>query len=106
MNLRDAPRRTPPSDLTRDRGGARARWRGHLVARRPTLRGGGRRRRDRPSSRSTRPSPTAAIRTPDATPSPRGPGWVAFAPAELDDHAADRAVAWFASAHRRLGPRD
>ena len=48
----------------------------------------------------------AAIRTPDATPSPRGPGWVAFAPAELDDHAADRAVAWFASAHRRLGPRD
>ena len=48
----------------------------------------------------------AAIRTPDVTVSRRGPGWVTFAPAELDDHAADRAVAWFASAHRRLGPRD
>jgi hypothetical protein len=48
----------------------------------------------------------AAVRTPDVSPSGRGPGWVAFAPAELDDHAADRAVAWFASAHRRLGPRD
>ena len=48
----------------------------------------------------------AAIRTPDVTPSGRGPGWVAFAPADLDDHAADRAVAWFASAHRRLEPRN
>ena len=45
----------------------------------------------------------AAARTPDVTLSRRGPGWVAFAPAELDDHAADRAVAWLASAHRRLG---
>ena len=45
----------------------------------------------------------AAARTPDVTLSSRGPGWVAFAPVELDDHAADRAVAWLASAHRRLG---
>jgi hypothetical protein len=48
----------------------------------------------------------AAIRTPDVVPSGRGPGWVAFRPAEIDDHAADRAVAWLASAHRRVGPRD
>ena len=48
----------------------------------------------------------AAVRTPDVVASERGPGWVAFAPAELDDHAIDRAVAWFTSAHRRAGPRD
>jgi hypothetical protein len=48
----------------------------------------------------------AAIRTPDVIPSLRGGGWVAFAPSELDDHAADRAVAWFASAHRLAGPLD
>jgi hypothetical protein len=48
----------------------------------------------------------AAIRTPDVAHSSRGPGWVAFTPAELDDHAADRAVAWFASAYRRTGPLD
>ena len=48
----------------------------------------------------------AAIRTPDVRASTRGEGWVSFSPAELDDHAADRAVAWLASAHRRLGPRD
>ena len=48
----------------------------------------------------------AAIRTPDVTPSVRGRGWVAFAPAELADHTADRAVAWFASAHRLAGPLD
>jgi len=48
----------------------------------------------------------AAARTPDVVPSQRGPGWVDFTPAELDDHAADRAGAWFASAHRRLGPKD
>ena len=48
----------------------------------------------------------AAIRTPDVAPSGRGPGWITFAPTELDDHAADRAVAWLASAHRRVGPRD
>jgi hypothetical protein len=48
----------------------------------------------------------AAVRTPDTTDSPRAVGWVDFAPAELDDHAADRAEAWFESAHRRLAPRD
>jgi len=48
----------------------------------------------------------AAIRTPDVAPSGRGPGWIRFEPPELDDHAADRAVAWLASAHRRLGSRD
>ena len=48
----------------------------------------------------------AAVRTPDVAHSSRGPGWVAFTPAELDDHAADRAVAWFASAYRRMGPLD
>ena len=49
----------------------------------------------------------AATRTPDVSPSSRGPGWVTFNPKEdLDDHAADRAVAWLASAHRRLEPRN
>jgi hypothetical protein len=48
----------------------------------------------------------AAMRTPDVTQSGRGPGWVAFAPAVLDDHGADRADAWFASAHRRTEPRN
>jgi hypothetical protein len=43
----------------------------------------------------------AALRTPDTVPSPRGSDWVAFAPAELDDAAVDRAEAWFLSAHRR-----
>ena len=42
----------------------------------------------------------AALRTPDAADSPRGPGWVSFAPAVLDDQAIDRAEAWFLSAHR------
>lgn len=48
----------------------------------------------------------AATRTPDVTLSGRGPGWVAFAPEVLDDHGADRAAAWLASAHRRLEPRN
>jgi hypothetical protein len=48
----------------------------------------------------------AATRTPDVQASGRGPGWVAFAPHELDDHAADRAVAWLVSAHRRAQPRN
>jgi hypothetical protein len=42
----------------------------------------------------------AALRTPDTAPSPRGPEWIAFAPAVLDDPAVDRAEAWFLSAHR------
>jgi hypothetical protein len=48
----------------------------------------------------------AASRTPDVRPSSRGAGWVTFAPIAMDDHAMDRATAWLASAHRRLGPRD
>ena len=48
----------------------------------------------------------AAARTPDVSPSSRGQGWVTFAPNDLDDHAADRATAWLASAHRRLEPRN
>jgi hypothetical protein len=48
----------------------------------------------------------AATRTPDVAPSSRGPGWVAFSPPDLDDHAADRALAWLASAHRRLELRN
>jgi transcription elongation factor len=48
----------------------------------------------------------AAARTPDVSASDRGPGWVVFGPSDLDDHAADRAVAWLASAHRRAEPRN
>lgn len=48
----------------------------------------------------------AATRTPDVSQSSRGPGWVTFTPKHLDDHAADRATAWLASAHRRLGPKN
>ena len=43
---------------------------------------------------------SAAARTPDTAPSPRGPGWVRFEPADLDDHAIDRAVAWLGFAVR------
>jgi hypothetical protein len=48
----------------------------------------------------------AAVRTPDVESSLRGAGWVDFSPEDLDDHAADRAVAWLASAHRRLDHRN
>ena len=43
----------------------------------------------------------AALRTPDVTASPRGAGWVRFAPRRLDGHARDRALAWLESAWRR-----
>ena len=43
----------------------------------------------------------AALRTPDTAPSRRGPDWVSFSPETLDDHALDRAEAWFGSAWRR-----
>jgi len=43
----------------------------------------------------------AALRTPDTAESGRGPDWVAFSPAELDQHAIDRATAWLASGWRR-----
>jgi hypothetical protein len=49
------------------------------------------------------PIAAAALRTPDTGASPRGPEWVLFAPAALDDHAIDRAGAWFAAAWRRAG---
>jgi hypothetical protein len=43
---------------------------------------------------------TAALRTADTTESPRGSGWVHFAPPTLDRFAADRAVAWIEHAWR------
>lgn len=43
----------------------------------------------------------AALRTPGTRPSARGDMWVEFAPTEVDDHAIDRAQAWFAAAYRR-----
>ena len=43
----------------------------------------------------------AALRTPDAAASPRGPDWVSFAPDGIDDPAIDRAEAWFLSAWRQ-----
>jgi hypothetical protein len=46
----------------------------------------------------------AALGTPDAGPSARGPEWVAFSPSQLDRYARDRAVAWFGSAWRRASP--
>lgn len=42
----------------------------------------------------------AVLRTPSTAASPRGPGWVRFAPPEFDQHARDRAEAWFLSAWR------
>jgi hypothetical protein len=45
----------------------------------------------------------AALRTPDAHVSPRGPEWVAFRPRALDRFALDRVVAWFAFAVRGAG---
>ena len=44
---------------------------------------------------------SAALRTPDTSPSKRGADWVRFSPAVLDGHAIDRAQAWLASAWRR-----
>jgi hypothetical protein len=45
----------------------------------------------------------AALRTPDVIEGPRGPDWVRFSPAELDEPALDRAIAWFEAAWRRAG---
>lgn len=47
------------------------------------------------------PVAAAALRTPDTRPSPRGTGWVAFAPRAADRFALDRAEAWLRLAHRR-----
>ena len=44
----------------------------------------------------------AALRTPDTKSSRRGPDWISFTPEGLDDHALDRAEAWFGSAWRRV----
>jgi hypothetical protein len=46
------------------------------------------------------PVARAALRTPDTSASPRGEGWVRFAPSVLDRFAADRAAAWLESAWR------
>jgi hypothetical protein len=43
----------------------------------------------------------AALRTPDTARSIHGSDWIVFGPSILDDHAVDRAEAWFLSAHRR-----
>lgn len=48
----------------------------------------------------------AALRTPDTVPSERGLGWVRFAPAEMDDFARDRALAWLESAVRLAAEGD
>jgi hypothetical protein len=45
----------------------------------------------------------AARRTPDAGSSERGPEWVIFRPPAVDQHAVDRATAWFLAAARRVG---
>ena len=49
------------------------------------------------------PIAAAAMKTPDATVSTRGPEWVRFSPATLDGHAVDRLTAWFALGYRRAG---
>ena len=46
---------------------------------------------------------SAALRTPDTSASKRGADWVRFSPADVDEHAVDRAQAWLASAWRRAG---
>jgi hypothetical protein len=45
----------------------------------------------------------AAMQTLDTAPSPRGPEWIALAPATADEFALDRAAAWFESAWRFAG---
>lgn len=47
------------------------------------------------------PVTRAALATPDTSASPRGAGWVRFAPRVMDRYAADRAEAWIRFAHRR-----
>jgi hypothetical protein len=44
----------------------------------------------------------AALRTTNTRVSPRGAGWIAFAPGSIDRFALDRAEAWLRSAHRRV----
>jgi hypothetical protein len=47
------------------------------------------------------PVASAALRTPDTRRSPRGTGWIAFAPARADRFALDRAEAWLRLGYRR-----
>lgn len=51
--------------------------------------------------RLDRPIASAALRTPETGPSPRGAEWVRCNPRELDGHAVDRVRAWFELAYRR-----
>ena len=44
----------------------------------------------------------AALRTPGTAASDRGPDWLTYTPAELDDETVDRIEAWFLSAYRRV----
>lgn len=45
----------------------------------------------------------AALRTPGtAMASDRGPDWLTYTPAGLDDEAVDRIEAWYLSAYRRV----
>jgi hypothetical protein len=44
----------------------------------------------------------AALKTPGASPSRRGPGWIMFTPKAVDRFALDRAEAWLRSAYRRV----
>jgi hypothetical protein len=46
---------------------------------------------------------SAAARTADAGPSPRGAGWVELRPSALDRFTLDRATSWFDLAVRRAG---
>ena len=47
----------------------------------------------------------AARRTPATSLSGRGPEWVVFGPPVVDEHALDRAEAWFLSAWRAAAGR-
>ena len=47
----------------------------------------------------------AALRTPDTSPSSRGPAWVRFAPQIWDELAFDRLEAWFRVAWRMAAKR-
>ena len=47
----------------------------------------------------------AAMRTPDTSPSSRGPDWVRFAPKTWDDMSVDRLEAWFRVAWRMASNR-
>ena len=113
---RSSPRRAArdASEAPRRRGGAvrldgagrdRGRRLGDLVARRPGVRGGVGRRGDglvpaRPARRGRRRPNAGRPRL-----GPRARLGRASSPRAVDEHAADRAGAWFLSAYRRLAGR-